>query len=101
MTIAEITAAIKKIGWDSKHTSAGDEAFIKALNIPALGYGEFATAEERANGITVRKTGSGKFVATQLSSGYKTEPLDTQKAAIGRLRANTKTAEALKTPLHK
>lgn len=101
MTLETIKAEIKKIGWDSKHADADDERFINALKVSALNHGQFPTAEEKANGITVRKTGAGRFVAKDLATGYATEPLVDQRAALGRLRANMKTASAFNLPLHK
>lgn len=96
MTIEQIQKEIKRIGWDSKHVDASDGQYIRALvELKPVRWGTFADSLEKEIGIQLQTTGSGKVIAISLASGYKTAPLADSRAALGRLRANLKTAEVL------
>src|SRR5688500_15159206 len=96
MTLDQLKAEIKRIGWDGQHVNLGDERYIRALNeLQPLRWNSFPGNREREIGIQLEKTGSGKVIAIDLATDYRTAPLDTPRAALGRLRANLSAAKVL------
>lgn len=84
-----LKAKIAAVGWDNRSVELDDLRFLAALTLAVRPQEVSPTAEEERIGISLRRTGSLKVVATDLSTRESVKA-ETARQALGILRQRVK-----------